>query len=245
MEKKWFAASLALLLTATVSTGTAHAASANDQKGNGSSAKPVLVDRYEAPGTPNASVSTQRASLDGVSCVWDPVTDPGYHTQTCYSNTTYDVVSSRILQYDALPLTDQTPLISVAKGQTKTLSTSQTKSSTVTTKTTVSLPVLKVINLTLTRTETGTVTETYSTTTLYTGPDASSPYNTRTYWSAVTNDLYELTVQQNDHYIVYVYANDGSQYPTYSYVKDVGVSRDVVQAYKPIIVTYSTDQNVY
>jgi hypothetical protein len=245
MKKKWFTATLALLLTATFSFSSAEAAPANAQKGQDRTAAPVLVERYDAPGTTGASVPAPSKAGVTTSCVQDPITDPAYHTQTCYSNTTYDVVSSRILQYDALPLTNQTALISVAKGQTKTLSYSQTQSSTVTTKTTVSLPVLKVINLTLTSTETGTVTQTYSTTTLYTGPDAASPYNTRTYWSAVTNDLYEMKVQETNHYIVYVYANDGSTYPTYSYVKDEAVSQQTVQAYKPIIVTYSIDSLVY
>lgn len=244
MSKKWFVTSLAVLLTMPLAFGSAQAAPANDKKGNERTTSPVYLERYDASGTPRASVPAPQEAMI-TSCVKDPITDPAYYTQTCYSKTTYDVVNSRILQYDALPLTNQTSLISVAKGQTKTLSTSTTQTSTVTTKWEVSLPILKLINLTLTSTETGTVTKTYSTSTLYTGPEATSPFNTRTYWSAVTNDLHELTVQETNHYIVYVYANDGTGYPTYSYWKEQPVSQQVVQAYKPIIVTYSTDSLVY
>jgi hypothetical protein len=74
------------------------------------------VDWYEAPGTTGASVpAPSKASVAATSCVEDPITNPDYNTTTCYNNTTYDVVSSRILQDDALPLTNQTALISVAK----------------------------------------------------------------------------------------------------------------------------------
>ena len=246
MKNKWIATSLAVLMTGALAvSGSAEAAPANGKKGNDRTTAPSIVERYEAAGNPNASVTVQPEAM-GAACVNDPITNPDYYTVSCYANTTYDVVSSRLLQYDATPLTNQTFLISVAKGQTKTLSTSTTQTSTVTTKWEVSIPILKVINLTLTNTETGTVTKTYSTTTLYTGPAESSPYNTRSYWSAVTNDLHELTVQENNHYMMYVYATNGSDGGNpYAIWKTVPGAQQVVQAYKPIIVSYSMDSLSY
>lgn len=245
MKKTMLATSLTVLMTATLALSPAQAAPGLDKKRDKGTTAPVIVDRYEAPESATASVTTQSNAL-AASCVADPITDPNMRTTSCYNGATYTAVSSKLVQYDAKPMTNQTFLISVAKGQTMTLSNEVTVSETVEVSTTVESGILDVINFKLTTTYTGTVSRKYNTTTQYSGPDSSSPYNSRSFFSGAIFDLYDVTVNKKGHYTKYVDVyNNGVYSYSYNYNYDQDLGNTVHKAYKPIIVTYSIDSLYY
>lgn len=77
------------------------------------------------------------------------------------------------------PIDSQKFLISVATGQTKTLSSSTTISGTVTYTSGVSAEIKSVVNLSLTSSVSGTVSHTWGTTDVYTGPSIRRKYSFR------------------------------------------------------------------
>lgn len=249
MNKKWFAAS-AVLMTVALSAGhTVQAAPDLSKK----STSPQIVDVYEAPEAPGHTVRfydetlANRSSVTGIesTCSQDPITDPNIRSTTCYHSSSYTPVTNRVIQYDYTGITDHYFLISVAKGSTKSMTSSVTRSSTVEVSATVSLttPLVDAINVSLTSSYSGTVSRTYSTTTVYSGPPESSPYNSRNYYAGVVYDLYEVTVNRTDYYTRYTdqYSN-GVLINSYS-TDFTQQGTEYHQAQKPKHITYSVDTN--
>ncbi|WP_156319844.1 hypothetical protein [Bacillus sp. FJAT-18017] len=150
-----------------------------------------------------------------------------------YSHSTYVWDSSTITEYNSGPRTNDKFLVSVALGQTKTLSQSLNISGTVTYSATVSGDIAKVINVGLTGSASGTIGYTYNTTTQYSGP--SSPYNTRDYYGAIQFDTHSTKVKKYNYYKTY----NGSIYTgLVSYYAGI-ITTDNVK--KPKAITYSKD----
>lgn len=154
-----------------------------------------------------------------------------------YDHSYYVYGSQTLRQYDVGPMTNQTFLISVAKGETLTLSNSVTVSGTVSYSYSVEAGIKSVINTQWTGSASGTISKTWGTTETYTGPSETSPYNSRNYYSAAQYDLYNVTVKKYDVYKVY---NGGIYYGTQTYY--VG-SQTVNDVKKPKIIKYSIDTN--
>lgn len=150
-----------------------------------------------------------------------------------YSHSTYYFYSKTITGYSVGPLNNQTFLLSVARGSTKTLSHSITVSGTVSYSATLNAGLSKVINLGLTGNASGTVSYTYNTTTEYKGP--SAPYNSRDYYSGVNFDNYSTEVKKYNVYNTY---NGSIKTGTVTYYAGIVTTKNVK---KPKVITYSKD----
>ena len=150
-----------------------------------------------------------------------------------YSHSTYTWYTSNITSYNSGPLNNNKFLLSVARGQTKTLTHSVGISGTVSYGVSVGADLKKVINLGLTSSATGTIDYTYNTSTSYSGPD--SPYNTRDYYGAIQYDTHSTQVKKYDVYNQY---NGSTKTGTNTYYVGIVTTNSVK---KPKAITYSKD----
>ncbi|UHA75128.1 hypothetical protein [Paenibacillus sp. 481] len=159
---------------------------------------------------------------------------------------THRTMGSKLVKYDSKPMTNQVMLISVAKGQSQRLTSSVTQSKTIEVSQSVSASIFEVISSSLTQTETGTISKTYEVSTEYTGPDPSSPYNSRDYYSAVGYDQNEITIGYGDIITqrVEVYMNNKLKKSS-EVVKSTHDSpfHSIFTVQVPKILTYSVDVN--
>lgn len=154
-----------------------------------------------------------------------------------YSHTEYTVGKLQIVNYSVGPVNNQKFIVSVAKGHTNTASSSVTVSGTLQVSGSFNNNVLGLVKTSLNLTATGTVSKTYNTTDVWTGPSESSSYNTRDYYGAIDYDQYNITVVQTDYYKEYigtVYVGLGSE------SKNIIVNNTL----KPKNIEYSKDRNV-
>jgi len=129
-------------------------------------------------------LKTQINNNNGISPML--VTNPGW---TYYKiRDDYEYTSQSNFVMDVGPLTNQTFLISVAKGKTLTKTESTTVSGTLTIAGEAGLqsPIAKVISLKFTGTVSGTVSKTWGTTTSFTGPTGN--FNSRNYYGGIQFD---------------------------------------------------------
>lgn len=193
---------------------------------------------HEAKGDPNAKVEfIDPALLPSSSSQKTPEVDSGIISPMgtiteVYSHSYYVVDSNQITDYNCGPIDSQKFFLSVARGETKTIDRSFELSGTVTYEGSVGADIRQLINLSLTASVSGTVTGTWSTSTVYTGPDA--PYLHRDYYAANQYDKYSNVVHRYDVYKVY----NGSIY-MYNETNDGGTS--TYYAKKPKQITYSMD----
>jgi len=189
------------------------------------------------------AAAPQAALADGCeSTGWSSATSD--ETTTTCVNTTYEVIGKNLLQYDYSPVGEQVHLISVAKGQKQTLSESQTVTRQVQVSATAkaNTPLFKAISFSLTASYTGTKSQTYTTTTVYDGPEASSPYNSRNYYSGTVYDLYNVTLREIKNYTeTYEYYEYGTRTRFNEYSWSEYGNTITEQAQAPRIITYSRD----
>lgn len=231
-------AMLALALALTLSPVSAFAKKSSEPVS-------VLPQSYtvvhEAKGDPNAKVEFIDPKLVPLASSATPskgITDSGIVTPMgniieVYDHSYYVVDYNQITSYNCGPIDSQKFLISVARGQTKTLSSSTTISGSVSYTSNVSADVMKIINLSLTFNVSGSVSHTWGTTDVYTGPDSSS-YSHRDYYGANQYDEYSNVVHRYDVYKVY----NGS---AYMYNETIDAGTTTYYAKKPKQITYSMD----
>ncbi len=118
-----------------------------------------------------------------------------------YDHSYFSFDHSAISSYNVGPRSNDIFLLSVARGQTLTLSYSKTISGSVEFSMNFSAPLKEVINIGLVGKASGTYSYTYNTTDQYVGP--SAPYNSRDYYGAINYDLYTCYVNQYNVYRVY------------------------------------------
>ncbi|MCX7904160.1 MAG: hypothetical protein N2486_06580 [Caloramator sp.] len=152
-----------------------------------------------------------------------------------YDHSYYETYSYSITGYSVGPRCNDKFLLSVAKGQTKTITSDISVSGTVTYGGSVGAEIKKCINLSLQGNVSGTFSYTYSKSTLYSGPPEGSQYNCRNYYGAINYDQYSFTLKKYDVYKVY---NGGIfvRYETYQ-----APNVQVTGVKNPINVTYSID----
>ena len=203
----------------------------------------TIVEEHEVEGDSNASVdfidpvkAREARTLSPTPSGPQPIGTYGVYSEK-YSHSTYTYNGSTINSYNVGPISSQAHLISVAKGQTKTLSSSTSISGTVSYAVTVEASLAKVINLGLTGSATGSISYTYSTSTTYTGPPSTSAYNTRDYYKAIQFDNHKTTVKKYNVYNTY---NGSIKTGTVTYYAGL-VTTDNVK--KPKAITYSRDFN--
>jgi hypothetical protein len=165
------------------------------------------------------------------------------YVTTC-SDTNYDVVGKTLVQANYTPVMNQVFLISVAKGQTQTMSQSKTIEHKIETSASVSvnLPLFGKIGLATVGTASGTTTTAYNTTTVYYGPELSSPYNSRKYYTGDVFDLYNVTIHEYKytHKYIDLYDNGYFLHTTESYTtEDHGTYNEQVKV--PHVVEYTVD----
>ena len=166
----------------------------------------TIVEVHDVQGIPNASVDfIDLAKVkEGPRVVKtngsDDIGTLGVITER-YTHSTYTYSHHTISAYDVGPRSNDKFLLSVANGQTRSLTHSVNISGTVSFEATASAKVKSVINLGLTGSASGTMGYTYTTSTGYTGP--SSPYTNRDYYGAIQFDRYSTYVKVTDHYDVY------------------------------------------
>ncbi|SNX53256.1 hypothetical protein [Thermoanaerobacterium sp. RBIITD] len=118
-----------------------------------------------------------------------------------YDHSYYYYDHSAIYAYNVGPRCNDIFLISVARGTTKTLTTTKTVSGTIVFTTSVEAGIQDVVKAGFGLTSSGTYTYTWSLTQQFTGPPA--PYNSRDYYGAINYDLYSVYVKRYDVYRVY------------------------------------------
>jgi len=131
-----------------------------------------------------------------------PMAEP--HEEYDHSYYTYD--HRAISSYNVGPRINDVFLISVARGNTKTLSSTKTISGTISFTGSVDAKIKSVVSIGVGLTASGTYTKTWSTTQQFSGP--SAPYNSRDYYGAINFDLYSCYVIRYDVYRQY----NGSAY---------------------------------
>lgn len=192
-----------------------------------------------------AGALTPNAASASYNCTVEQSGDVTYQEEvTTCEEITYNFVSKQMLQYDYTPVEEQVHLISVAKGQKLTLSESQTVSRTVKVSASVSAndKLFGTIGFSMTGSYTGTTSKTYGTSTVYDGPDASSPYNSRNYYSGTVYDLYNVTVREVRNYtqtVDYYEYGTRTRSNTNTWQEYGGLITEQVQS--PRIITYSRD----
>lgn len=235
--KKLLISLLSLVLFFSVATsGSALATNTiNDKSETGDI---TIVEEHESQGNPNATVefidltkvkegprvvkSNGTDDVGTLGVIWEQ-----------YTHSTYTYSHHAISAYNVGPLSNNKFLISVATGQTKTMSQSVGISGTVSYEATISGGLKDVINAGLTGSASGTISYTYNTSTSYSGP--SLPYTTRDYYGGIEYDKYTTYVNKRNHYDVY---NGTIKTGTVSY--DAGtVTTTGVK--KPKAITYSRD----
>ncbi|MBD2872385.1 hypothetical protein [Paenibacillus arenilitoris] len=139
---------------------------------------------------------------------------------------------------DVGPRTNETFLISVAKGKTltKTSSTTVTGSLTIGGEAGLQSPIAKVISLQFTGSVTGTIQRTWGTTISFTGPAESSSYNSRNYYGGIQYDSLRAYVD-----ITKVYQAFDAQGNNRGYVYDTPVNVYVDAVKVPKAIEWSVD----
>lgn len=118
-----------------------------------------------------------------------------------YDHTEYIYCYSSITSYDVGPRNSDKFLLSVARGETKSLSKAVDVSGTLSFSGSVEANVAEVIKLGLTSNVSGTIKFTWSTNRVFEGPKA--PYNSRSYYAAINYDQYTSLVKRIDFYKEY------------------------------------------
>lgn len=227
--------SLALFFSVATSVSASATNTINDKSKYGDI---TIVEEHESQGIPNASVEfIDLAKVkEGPRVVKSNGTDDvgtlGVITER-YTHSTYTYSHQAISAYNVGPLSYNKFLISVATGQSKTLSHNVDISGTIAYEGTVSGSIKNVINLGLTGSASGTISYTYNTTTSYSGP--SLPYNSRDYYGAIQYDRYTTYVNKRDYYDIY---NGSIKTGTTSYAAGQVTTTGVK---KPKAITYSKD----
>jgi hypothetical protein len=191
------------------------------------------ITRFEAQGNPNARVEFVDPKLVEKNSVITP--QAGDHR--VYVKSEYALGSNKITGYSVGPIQKQTLIVSVAKGRTATRSSSLTVSGTVSITATVDANIAYIVKESLTGNVSGTVSKTYNTTDVYSGPPESSPYKTRNYYAAINYDQYNTTIVRYDYYDYYlgnVYQGRQAENAGYTYVNGTK---------KPINIEYPIDVN--
>ncbi|KZE65192.1 hypothetical protein AV545_04510 [Paenibacillus jamilae] len=191
------------------------------------------ITRFEQQGNPDARVEFVDPKLVEKNSVITP--QAGDHR--VYVKSEYALGSNQITGYSVGPIQKQTLIVSVAKGRTATRSSSLTVSGTVSITATVDAKIAYIVKESLTGNISGTVSKTYNTTDVYSGPPESSPYKTRNYYAAINYDQYNTTIVRYDYYDYYlgnVYQGRQAENAGYTYVNGTK---------KPINIEYPKDVN--
>ncbi|WP_431086823.1 hypothetical protein [Paenibacillus sp. 8b26] len=191
------------------------------------------ITRFETQGNPDARVEFVDPKLVEKNSVITP--QAGDHR--VYVKSEYALGNNKITGYSVGPVQKQTLIVSVAKGRTATRSSSLTVSGTVSITATVDANIAYIVKESLTGNVSGTVSKTYNTTDVYTGPPESSSYNTRNYYAAINYDQYNTTIVRYDYYDYYlgnVYQGREAENAGYTYVNGTK---------KPINIEYPKDVN--
>jgi hypothetical protein len=232
--KKWLVVFFSMLLILSSFVGGVSAKNKDQKEEDG----PItIIEEHEVEGNPNATVEfiDHEKAKEGKKIKPPAEGEIGAlgAIYEVYTHSTYEYDSGTITTYNAGPISNQKFLLSVALGQTKTLSHSVGISGTVTYSATISGDLAKVINLGLTSSASGTISYTYNTTTSYSGP--SAPYNTRDYYGAIQFDEYSTKVRKYNHYDTY---NGSIKTGSVRYYAGLVTTSRVK---KPKAITYSKD----
>jgi hypothetical protein len=167
----------------------------------------------------------------------DPVTSRAGDRRV-YVKTEYAVGALTLVGNFVGPINNQKFIVSVAKGHTNQASQTVTVSGSLQVTGSYNQNVLGLIKASLNVQASGSVSKTYNTTDTWTGPEASSPYNSRSYYGAIDYDQYNITITQYDYYDEYLgssYLGRVAQVAGYIYANNTK---------KPINIEYSVDRNI-
>lgn len=192
-----------------------------------------LVSSCSSGGTGGIVTESATTTTDGVTTDGVTTECPDGRISYKYAYSYYTVGSKTIQKYNAGPQTNNTFLISLARGEQKTLDHEIEIYGSVSYSSTVSADIKKLINVELVNSVTGSVTFKYKTSTSYKGPEA--PYNSRDYYGAVQFDLYSIAVKKYNVYYEY-----NGVIRVGSYIKYAGTSY-VNQIKSPKKISYSKD----
>ncbi|QDX91833.1 hypothetical protein EEL31_18050 [Brevibacillus laterosporus] len=197
----------------------------------------IQITNYEqSPINYDATVQFTDPQLAGTA---KPTTQGGVSTQGVireeYSHSYYNFGSAKITDYNLDKRTADTFLISVARGQTVTLGKTVTVSGSIEFNTSVSTEIKKVISLGFDLKANGSYSDSFSSSTTFTGPSESSSKLHRDFYGAIGYDKYTVKLKKYDVYKVY----NGNAYmrdETYS-AGDITVS----SVDRPKKISYSKD----
>lgn len=191
----------------------------------------------------NPAIASQVVNNIGIKTSSTGITTQSFTPQPGYNyvlhHVNYSIKSTSNYVYNVGPLSNQTFLLSVPKGKTSTLTNQLVMSATLTLSATLNSGIVGLIRTTYTGSISGTISKTYIKTVSYSGPDASSPYNSRNYYSAVDYDSVNVIVKQEPIYYVYSIATGANV----GYVTGDYPDQSVPSVKIPKIVEYSKDVN--
>ncbi|MCT4563420.1 MAG: hypothetical protein N4A68_03695 [Maledivibacter sp.] len=186
---------------------------------------------FKAQYNPNAKIKFIDESLKNSS-----VKTRGVITEV-YDHSYYTVGEKDLREVDCDTYQNKKFLISVARGSTKTLSSSKSVSGTVSVS--GSTEIKSVIKLSLTGSVSGTVSKTWNRGETFSGPSESSSCNTRYFYGCVNYDLYNIEVKKWDVYRIYNGNIDTGKTTTV-----YGGNEYVDNVKSPKCIEYSIDKNV-
>lgn len=152
-----------------------------------------------------------------------------------YVRSYYQFSHAGVTAYNVGPITNQKVLVSVPFGATKTISQTIEVSGTVAFEGSVSAEIKSIVNIGLTSKVSGTVSGTFSTSTVYQGPPKG--YTTATYYGAIDYNRTNVTLKKFDVYDVY---NGTIKTGTVEYR---GADKLVNSVKKPIVVEFPKYSN--
>ncbi|PYE48590.1 hypothetical protein HUB98_22495 [Paenibacillus barcinonensis] len=188
--------------------------------------------KYETVGNPNATYEFVDPKLARKN---NSEVTPQAGDRRVYVKSAYVVSKSVITGYSVGPMEQQTLLISVPKGKTSSKTSQSSISGTVKNTAKADVGIKYVVNQSLTGEVSGTISKSWGTTEVYSGPPESSAFNTRNYYAAINYDQYNIVVVKYDYYDEYV----GSVFQERVAVNAGYTYLDGTK--KPIIIEYPVD----
>ncbi|GLI07192.1 hypothetical protein YDYSG_32220 [Paenibacillus tyrfis] len=209
----------------------------------------IPMDPNVSPAAITKNQATMSSDPSQEGCRYEPLSN-GERIKSCVGPWVWKTLNKKVEKYDSLPLTDQHKLISVAKGQKQKLAQSFTQSKKITSiepNVTSAFELASIYSI-LTGKNSDTITEPYDTSKEYDGPDPSSPYNTREYYTAVGYDEYKLDITltyfwfKSYQYFVPILGVWVDRAVEHNQFYDAGLTHNLT-IQLPKIVTYSVDVN--
>lgn len=192
-----------------------------------------ITDIYDSPINPNVTVTFIDEDLKKGN---DGIKPCGVITKK-YNHSYYKLKTYRIVQSMCGPVEQETVYASLAKGETRTVTDSTKLSATLKISSSYEAKIADLVKATLGIEASGSIEQTWSSTTTLTGPPESSPYNTRLYIHLVNYNLYAFEVDRYDVYDIYngtAWYDQETVYYGTEYVNQVK---------KPVFI--STEKDVY